>query len=234
MQNSTLRNSLALVIILVGGLLIFFRQPAWPQTAELNGDAAQFHYVADVDFWQRTDREQVVVSAAHFDLAHNLNDVPLQLGGWQGRDVPETNQEVFILLEPEQFVRRLYQDQAGHYLWLTLIGGRNSRAFHPVDLCYEADGWQNTLSSRRIPLNATDGLYGLWLEAQKSPVGGGTMLEDMVFYFYLFPDNRRDPAEGIVFFKITSPRYGSTPETLAVQGDFLRALFSRASATKGK
>lgn len=232
MQNPALRNSLALIIILAGGLLIFSRQAIWRPVAEPDADATQFRYVADVDFWQRTGREQIVTSVARFDLAHNLNDVPLQLGGWQGQDVPETNQEVFILLEPEQFVRRLYRDQAGHYLWLTLIGGRNSRAFHPIDLCYEADGWQTTLSSQRIPLNGTDGLYGLWLEAQKSPAGGGPALEDIVFSFYLFPDRRRDPADGIVLFKITSPRCGSAPETLAVQGDFLRALFSRAEGTK--
>ncbi len=56
--------------------------------------------------------------------------------------MPETNREVFILLEPEQFVQRVYKNSTGQYLWLNLIASRRSRSFHPPDLCYEADGWQ--------------------------------------------------------------------------------------------
>lgn len=233
MQNATFRNSLALIIILAGGLLAFYwRFTSLGEGGRPGNDAAHFRYVVDLDFWQRTEREQTVLTTTPLDLAHNLNAVPLQIGQWQGQDVPETNQEVFILLEPEQFVQRLYQDQAGHQLWLTLIGGRNSRTFHPLDLCYEADGWKTSLSSQRIPLNGAAGLDGLWLEAQKS--AEDKLVENRVFYFYLFPNNRRDPADGIVFLKITTPPYGNVEETLAIQGDFLRGLFSQAESTGEK
>lgn len=230
MQNATFRT-LVVVAILLGGLLVSY--------ASLWGDSGSnqvpgFSYVVDLDYWRRTEREQLVKTDLHFDLAHDLNDVPLQIGEWQGEDVPETNLEVFILLEPEQFVQRLYQDSDGHYLWLTLIGGRNSRSFHPPDLCYDADGWKASLSSQAIFLDEGGEIYGLWLEAHKPGADEAADFEHMVFYFYLFPDSKRDQADGIVLLKLTSPRYGSVEETLAVQGDFLRHLFKNATpVTRG-
>ena len=73
-----------------------------------------YTYVADLDFWQRTDREQAVIATSRFDLAANLENVPLTVGDWVGQDVPETNQEVMILLDPEQYVQRLYRNSAGN------------------------------------------------------------------------------------------------------------------------
>lgn len=232
MQNFKIRNIIVLAIF-TGGLLAAYMQSAQrialPQS---QSDTNQFNYVIDLDFWQRTDREQRVKTAVRFDLASNLNEMPLEMGNWRGETIPETNQEVFILLEPEQYVRRLYQDQAGHQLGLTLIGGRNSRSFHPLDLCYEADGWKTTLSSKTIALGNDQEINGLWLQAQKPLTATNSVIEDMVFYFFIFPDGQRNLADGLVLFKIATPRYGSIEETLAVQGDFLRRIFSHAEPVK--
>ncbi|MEZ4609258.1 MAG: exosortase-associated EpsI family protein [Caldilineaceae bacterium] len=103
---------------------------------------------------------------ARFDLDADLNDVPLQLG--TGEDVPETNEEVMILLEPEQYIRRLYQDDEGRYIWLSMIGGRNSRPFHAPDICYDADGWQYDLGSLPVELRDGGEVYGLWLRSRET------------------------------------------------------------------
>jgi hypothetical protein len=131
-----------------------------------------------------------------------------------------------MLLEPEEYVQQRYRDSAGHYLWLTLIRSRKSRSFHPPDLCYDLAGWQVSLSSQAIPLDGGGRIHGLWLEAKKQEE------EQTVFYFYLFPDDKRDPMDGMVLFRLTSRRYGSVEETLDIQGDFLRQLFSRATPTR--
>jgi hypothetical protein len=232
MQNAPFRGVVVLAL-LVGSLLVVYA-PRWLDLVGQQASPAEadFTYVTDVDYWQRTGREQLVETSIPFDLAHDLNQVPLQIGDWRGEDVPETNLEVFILLEPEQFVQRLYQDSAGHSLWLTLIGSRKSRSFHPPDLCYEADGWRTSLSSQAVPLDGGGDLYGLWLEAQKQTTEEGPATEHLVFYFYLFPDSERDQAGGIVLFKLISPRYSTVEETVALQGDFLRQLFSRATPIK--
>jgi hypothetical protein len=228
MQNAAFRSAVVIALLLGGVLFVY--APQWLAPAGGRAvDEAAFTYVADLDYWQRTERETSVRATLPLDLAHDLNRVPLQIGDWQGGDAPETNLEVFILLEPEQFVQRLYRDSAGHYLWLSLVGGRNSRSFHPPDLCYDADGWQTSLSSRAIPLDEGGELYGFRLEARKVLPGETSATEHEAFYFYLFPNAGRDQANGIVLFKLTSLRSGSVEETLALQDDFVRHLFRRAS-----
>lgn len=187
-----------------------------------------FVYVTDLDFWQSTQREQRVTARIPLDLAHDLAaQIPLRLGKWTGEDVPQSNIEVFILLEPEQFVQRLYWDDQGRYVWLSMIGGRSSQPFHPPDLCYDADGWRTSMSSRAVPLPEGGAIYGLWMEAEK-PIPGAGDETHLIFYFYLFPDANRNPTDGIVLLKLTSPRYGSDEETLAIQQDLLGHLLVQA------
>lgn len=230
MQSNTFRSVIALALLL-GGLLVIYTS-SWSDSAS-DPVGAGFAYVVDLDYWQRTGREQLVKTTFPFDLAHDLNEVPLELGDWRGEDVPETNQEVFILLEPEQFVQRVYRNSAGQCLWLTLIGSRKSRSFHPLDLCYDADGWQTSLSLQAVPLKEGGEMYGLWLEAQKRFNGDASAVEDMAFYFYLFPNRERDQADGMVLFRITSPRYGTVEETIALQSSFLCQLFNNATPVEG-
>ncbi len=184
MQNGTFRG-VVLLVLLVSSLLVIYA-PQWLDLTgyQTNTGEIGFTYLVDLDYWQRTERERFVETTIPFDLAHDLNEVPLQIGDWRGEDVPETNIEVFILLEPEQLVQRLYQDNAGHYLWLTLIGSHKSRSFHPPDLCYDADGWQTALSSQAIPLAGGGEIHGLWLEARKQMTEEETPMEHRVFYFY--------------------------------------------------
>lgn len=251
MQNSSelstrtpLHHYFAVLLLLLALPVVYF--PRWQGLIPgliAPRPAAQFTYVADLDFWQRTERETQVTATAHFDLAHDLNDVPLTIGDWQGVDVPETNQEVMILLDPEQYIQRLYQNTDGEYIWLSMIGGRSSQPFHAPDICYDADGWQYNLGSYGVELTGGGKLYGLWLEADKTlppaatattaaaETAAPTTLEHIVFYFYLFPDQARQLSDGIVLFKLTSGQHGTVEETLKLHADFIRQLFSTAAVS---
>ena len=227
--NNTLRSYIVIALLLVGLLIVYLPQLSPLLSKQVAPRAAgEFVYVADLDFWQRTERQQTVFANARFDLESDLRNVPLTVGDWQGEEVPETNQEVMILLEPEQYVQRLYQNSAGQYLWLSMIGGRSSQPFHAPDICYQADGWK--FNSDSYPIELADGkqVYGLWLEAKKQMPGDEHFTEHIVFYFYLFPNAGRDLADGIVLFKLTSSRYNSAEETLALHADFVRHLFTGA------
>ena len=193
----------------------------------------EFAYITDLDFWQRTPRESDVVANAYFDLDHDLNSVPMNVGSWAGVDRPETNEEVMILLEPEQYIQRLYQNERGNYLWLTMVGGRSSQPFHAPDICYDADGWQYSLGSHPVTLEDGGDLYGLYLTAHKEvpdPADATRLVnqEHVVFYFYLFPDAGRSLSDGIVLFKLTTGRIGTVEETLAIHEDFVRQFFRSA------
>jgi hypothetical protein len=221
------------LIILVGAAVLVHYQPmsgafaGTPMAAQ-----TELSYVVDLDFWQRTPRERTVASVSHFDLDHDLNAVPMQVGDWVGEDRPETNEEVLILLEPEQYVQRLYQNGKGQYLWLSMVGGRSSQPFHAPDICYDADGWQYNLGSHPVALDGGGELYGLYLTAHKELPDGQGRAEHVVYYFYLFPNESRSLSDGIVLFKLTSGRVGTVEETLAMQEDFVRQFFTAASATR--
>ena len=229
-HTSKRRNLAVLTLLMLAVPFVYLPQfilPLWGQTP--NQLSTSLTYVADLDFWQRTGRETQVNAITHFDLAHDLNKVPLAVGDWQGVDVPETNQEVMILLEPEQYIQRLYQNQAGQYIWLSMIGGRSSQPFHAPDICYDADGWRYDSGSQAMTLADGGQLYGLWLDAKKRMPGEDHDTEHVVFYFYLFPSLERRLDDGIVLFKLTSPRYGSVEETLALQSTFVQQFFIGAT-----
>jgi len=227
--NTTWRSYIMIGLLLIGLLIVYAPQfsPRLLSQQALR-PAGAFSYVVDLDFWQQTPRAKTVFTNSQFDLATDLHNVPLIVGDWQGEEVPETNKEVMILLDPEQYVQRLYKNSAGQYIWLSMIGGRSSQPFHAPDICYEADGWQFNSDSHPIELEDGQQLYGLWLEAKKQLPGDEHFTEHIVFYFYLFPNAKRDLSDGIVLFKLTSSRYNSAEETLAMQADFVRHLFMGA------
>lgn len=224
----TSRSFMAALLLVVGLLAVYVPRltPILSGQAGAAGDG--YTYVADLDFWQRTDREVTVTAKARFDLDSDLTQVPLVLGDWTGEEVPETNQEVMILLDPEQYVQRLYTNSQGQHMWLSMIGGRSSQPFHAPDICYDADGWQYDLSSASVPLDNGGEIHGLWMKARKRFPGDSVDAEHIVFYFYLFPNKARELKDGIVLFKLTSGRYGTPEETLAIHADFVRQLFSSA------
>lgn len=231
--NLSSRSVIASVVLIAGLLAVYA-----PQLAPiLRGEAApvrqELEYIVDLDYWQRTNRETAVMAAAHFDLDNDLRNVPLNVGDWIGTETPETNEEVIILLEPEQYVQRLYRNHSGQYIWLSMIGGRSSKPFHAPDICYDADGWQYNLSSKAVTLDGGGEIHGLTLQAQKVLPNDTQPTEHIVFYFYLFPNRGRELQDGIVLFKLTSPQYGTLDETLEMHADFVRHLFLSAGVQRG-
>jgi hypothetical protein len=178
-------------------------------------------YVVDLDTWRATDRQQEARSPYDFHLAPALHDLPLRLGLWQGEDVVERNQEVFLILEPEQYVKRLYRradDPQDRYLWLFLIGSRKLKSFHHPDICYSAIEWQTTVSSQAVPLRIGD-LDTLKILARNARE------QHVSLYFFIFPDNSHDAEKGVVMFRVASPLWNTEEETIAFQQDFIRQLF---------
>jgi hypothetical protein len=185
----------------------------------------RYEWVADIDYWQRTDRERVVASPYSFSLDADLGQIPLNLGAWRGEDVPQTNVEVFILLEPEQYVQRLYRLPDGRHIWLSLIGSRKSKSFHSPQICYATDGWRTEVSSESLRLEQGE-LHALRLLTKK-PSSGGSM-DQVVLYFYLWPDHTRRAEQGLVLVKVTTPTYDTVENAVALEHAFLQQLFIAA------
>lgn len=190
----------------------------WGMTRAAGGEHT---FVADIDRWRRTQRETTVQANYDFSLNSDLQALPLQVGPWLGADIPQTNVEVQILLEPEQYVYRRYSRPDGKYLWLSVIGSRQAKSFHSPQICYNADGWGTEMASEPIEL-ADGSVYALRLLAQKE------QWQHVVLYFFLYPDFARDANGGTVLFKVTAPLDGTLAETVALQKSFVREFFHSA------
>lgn len=172
-------------------------------------------FVADIDFWRRTPREGTVITPYDFHLG-KLDSVPLDVGDWHGVDVP-ASPDVTEYLEPEQYVVRYYERESGTALWLSLIGSRQAKSFHPPPLCYTT--WHTEVGSTTIPLDGGD-LHALTLVVSQGE------RRYIMLYFYLWPDAARRFEDGMVMFKVMSEPLGTVEETIAMQQEFTRQFFT--------
>jgi len=221
-MSSDSRRSLILIAILalaLLGMFAIFGRDMLPGRM-LGGDGG-YTFITDIDRWRKTRRERVVRARYDLSLGPQLHDLPLTIGDWVGEDMPQDNIEVQILLEPEEYVYRRYRRADGKTLWLSVIGSRQSKSFHPPQICYDAAGWATAIASEEIPLEKGS-MWALKVNAQRDA------FTHVVLYFYLFPDHLRDPSRGIVLFKVTAPLSGSEAETLDLEKGFLRELFFEA------
>ncbi len=212
---------LAVLLVALAAVAVFYGRQLWQPAA---GAGSSYGFVADIDRWRRTERERTVAAGFDFSLQGDLAALPLQIGDWQGADIPQTNIEVQILLEPEQYVYRRYTRPDGRYVWLSLIGSRQTKSFHSPQICYTADGWQTEVMSEPVEMEGGGELYALRVNARKE------QWEHVVLYFFLYPNSLREADEGAVLFKVTAPLDGSVEDTLALQKAFIRQFFSAAHA----
>lgn len=207
-----------LLLLALAAVAASYGRDVW-QSRQANDGS--YTYIADIDRWRRTSREREVQARFDFSLGPQLADLPLQIGDWEGADIPQSNIEVLILLEPEEYVYRRYRRADGKYVWLSLIGSHQAKSFHSPQICYDADGWNTEVSSEPIELD--DGtLYAFRLVAEKQS------WKHVVLYFYLYPNRVRSAADGTVLFKVTAPLDDSLQNTLDLQKEFIRQFFIRA------
>ncbi len=216
MQRHTLRPLLILVLLLLGGVGLLWQRPELLPFASAGDENV---WVVDIDNWRQTPYQRLVRSPYDFRVDADFGAIPIRLGEWAGADVPQTNIEVFILLEPEQYLQRRYTLPDGRYVWLSLIGSRKAKSFHPTEICYISDGWKTDLSSVDVPLEKGS-IRALKVYATKD------QWTHLVLYFYVWPNKARDLAQGVVMFKVTAPLIGDEEATLALEQEFIRQFFT--------
>jgi len=69
-----------------------------------------------------------------------LEDIPMKLGEWKGKDIPITKR-VYQILETEDVLMREYTNSRGEKVDLVIVySGASRAAFHPPEICYLGDG----------------------------------------------------------------------------------------------
>ncbi len=230
MSRDSLRHLAAAVILTLAVLANQIVAPDVIRQSPLQtyhrASGQSYFYIVDLDTWRATERQRRVASWYDFRASPVLHDVPLQIGRWVGQDIEERNQEVFLILEPEQYVKRLYtlqDDPRGRYVWLYLIGSRKLKSFHHPDICYSAIEWQTSVSSEVMPLDEGE-IYALKLVARNDREA------HLSLYFFILPDDSYDESKGMVMFRVASPIWdGDERATVQLQKDFMRHFFFSSS-----
>lgn len=219
MSRSAFRYLIAVLLLAATALGGWWLRSGTPDK-DGGSATAGYRLVADIDHWHRTPRQQWVTATHDLRSGPQLADVPLSLGEWQGVDVSRSREDVLIYLEPDHYVSRLYTLPDGRALWLSLIGGRQAKSFHPPQICYT--GWQTEVQGEEVTL-AEGHLHTLRVVARRATE------EHIMLYLFLWPDAGRTLEDGLVMFKVTATqRWGSLEGTVALEKAFVRLFFASA------
>lgn len=200
--------------------------PAPPPPAE-GRPTADHVFFADVEGWYRVTRHERAV-ASPFDLRlTSLPDaLPTTIGPWTATELPMHPQVPELYGDPEVAFQRAYQNTGGDVVWLTLIGHRGPPSFrlfeHTPTICYPSQGWTMLKESvDTVPVSGGS-LYTQRGLARNE--ADGTQI--VVLYWYLWDTEARDPKDGILSVRISTPLRGSEEQAAALlKEDFIPALF---------
>jgi hypothetical protein len=216
--------ALGLAVVLAGVAATRLRPPArapQPETAQTD-----LHVVfADTEGWYRTTpHESALLSPYDLSLDSLPESLPLQIGEWIGSERfhdPAVDQ---WLEYPEVNIQRTYTNPAGDVIWLSVFGSQGHKSFslfyHTPSICYPLSGWQiDSTNVIRLPVG------GGQASVQHAVARRGQE-QLVVLYWYLWDNPARDPADGMLSLRLTSPVSSSPEETLAMmRDDFLAGLF---------
>lgn len=69
-----------------------------------------------------------------------LQDIPLTMGQWRGRDL-NVSEKTYEILETKNVLMREYTNPGGERVWLAIVHCAGNRsAFHPPEICYIGGG----------------------------------------------------------------------------------------------
>ncbi|MFC1667965.1 exosortase C-terminal domain/associated protein EpsI [Chlamydiota bacterium] len=76
------------------------------------------------------------------DLNMYAKNIPLQIGEWEGTEVP-VEPLVISILETEDIISRRYVLHSSTQIGVNVVfSSDNRRAVHPPEVCYRASGWE--------------------------------------------------------------------------------------------
>ncbi len=234
MTGSLLRY-LAVVglLALAGGVAVAVMTRPAPLSAERPGPAPtapallDLVFIQDVDGWLRTPYEAAVTTVYDLRVGPGIESLPMTLGPWVGFEEAADREFVMNYLKPDYWVYRRYErsersERGRDVVWLSLIGSRDARSFHPSEVCYQAQGW--AVGGRKLePVPIGRGR----IQAQRVVAAKDGVVHG-VLYWYLWMNPQREVAEGCVMVKLTTiiAEGEDWDEAFQRSKDFAAVLFS--------
>lgn len=218
--------SLILLIAAVGSLA--FRRtnppPPLPDTAAtLEGSHLFF---LDTEGWYRiTEWETAVLSPYDLRIDALPEALPMEIGPWRGEELPLSPVVRTWFDNPDVAFQRAYRNERGDLIWLSVFGSRGPKSFrlfeHTPRTCYPLAGWFMS----RVDVDAIPIGQGAFY-AQRGFAGNGKQ-RLVVLYWYLWDNPQRDPADGVVSIRVSTPIQSTDEEALRLlKEEFLPRLFT--------
>ena len=218
-----LRSSLArylLPLVLLGSLLLTQARSVVSADPPSSTEA---WYDMDREAWMHTEDERVVRTKFDMRNGANLDEIPLQLGPWTGRDVPIANEATFPTLDADRVVYRMYQRNGLRTLIFSMIGATKGQSLHHPLICYQFAGWP--VEDRGTTTVAIDdGEVVMRYVVGKDP-RGPTQVD---LHFFLWPTQARGWDDGVTQVRITALVTVTEEIALADARAFATLLFAQA------
>lgn len=216
-----------LILIAAAAASLAFRRTKAPSRPAGTGVGAESSHLffADVEGWYRiTDYEAAVLSPYDLRIDALPEALPLEIGPWRGEERMVDPAVQVWFDNPDVAFQRAYRNDGGDLVWLSVFGSRGAKSFrlfeHTPKTCYPLAGWfmsQEDIDA--IPIGS-GAFY-----AQRGVAGNGEQ-ELVVLYWYLWDNPQRDPADGVLSFRVSTPIQTTEAEALQVlKEEFLPHLF---------
>lgn len=113
-----------------------------------------------------------------------VSDFPKTIGGWQGRDIPLTENE-YQILETRNLIMRQYINSLGDSVYLYIVYSQDNRKVsHPPEICYMGSG-SSIVEKKQIKLS--DSIY-----ANKMLIESKNKSSQLVVYWYKAANSNTD------------------------------------------
>ncbi len=170
-----------------------------------------YKFTSDTSHYFSTSHEGKFVSNTNYLYKPNLKNLPWHLGEWEGWDLQSD--------DPNILYHRFYQNiNSGAGIYLVAVHGTNESQFHTPEVCYIGDGWK--IEERRFKsINLRDEIF----QVRYSVVQKNDMWQ-LVLYWYLWPDSRRNITDGLVMLRLSVIIDPSLEDAENAALDFIRQL----------
>ncbi len=110
-----------------------------------------------------------------------INQIPLRLGKWQGKDIP-LEERIYELLETRSIIHRAYTSPNGGNIFLSIVYySETSVDFHAPEACLGGKGIRINKSRKTLALKTDAGNINLNLNQL---IWKNSRNERLVYYFY--------------------------------------------------
>ena len=150
-----------------------------------------YKFTSDTSHYFTTSHEGKFVSNTNYLYKPNLENLPWHLGDWEGYELESDDSNILY--------HRFYQDtKSGAGIYLMAVYGTNESQFHTPEVCYIGDGWK--VEERQFKsVDLRDEVF----QVRYSVVKKGD-ISQLVLYWYLWPDSRRNITDGMVMFRLAA------------------------------